>query len=260
MITKQQFWDIAGVTQHSEFEKYLKKIVLKPKERERFFKALLDVDCHCVQQDTFKQYFEEYAAERKSNMQDYTPDEVSNLLVRLTNQNSQHVDDIKTLSKPINGSYNAADFTAGTGSLLIQKWWDDMTNEAPWTYVPHRYFYFAQEFADNVIPYLLLNLALRGMNCIVMHGDTLTGETKQIYLVENSKDDFLQFSDINVMPHNKTVADEFHVSKWIDKPINHIESPENIEFKMTGTPVYVDTPLKVDRSKKPNKYVPEDEQ
>lgn len=72
MISKDQFWKIAGVTQHIQFENFLRKIVFDPEKRNNFFKQLLKLDAQCVVQDTFKQYFEEYAAERKANQQDYT--------------------------------------------------------------------------------------------------------------------------------------------------------------------------------------------
>lgn len=232
---KDQFWKIAGVTQHIQFENYLRKIVFDPEKRNDFFKQLLKLDAQCVVQDTFKQYFEEYVAERKANQQDYTPDEVSKLLSIIVNTkyNADFKNDIEKRYFHKKG-YTAADITAGTGSLLIQKWWADMTAELPWTYVPHRYFYFASELADNVIPYLLCNLALRGMNAIVVHGDALTGETKQVYFIQNSKDDYLSFSDINVMPHSKQVAEEFNVTKWLEEAIDHIESKKIIRRKDYG--------------------------
>lgn len=85
MISKDQFWKIAGVTQHIQFENYLREIIFNPEKRNNFFKQLLKLDAQCVVQDTFKQYFEEYAAERKANQQDYTPDEVSKLLSIIVN-------------------------------------------------------------------------------------------------------------------------------------------------------------------------------
>ncbi|MDT9545391.1 hypothetical protein [Lactobacillus jensenii] len=88
MISKDQFWKIAGVTQHIQFENFLRKIVFDPEKRNNFFKQLLKLDAQCVVQDTFKQYFEEYAAERKANQQDYTPDEVSKLYPSLLTQNT----------------------------------------------------------------------------------------------------------------------------------------------------------------------------
>lgn len=234
MITQKQFWNVANVKQHSEFESFLKKIVFDKSKRTKFFKQLLAIDAQIVQEDTFKRYFEDYSAERKANKQDYTPDEIALLLSKLSNQKRVDTYNPLTETPSINSTqYNACDFTAGTGSLLIQKWWFDMTQETPWNYKPHNYFYFAQEYADNAIPYLLLNLALRGMNCVVIHGDTLTNEVKQIYLVENPDDNYLGFSDINVMPHNDDIKNEFGVSEWVEEEIDHIETPEDLVFDMS---------------------------
>jgi len=188
-LGRNEFYEIAGVKQHAEFERFLRDILFKPKEREEFYRKILAINKD-VYVDTFRAYFEEYAAERKSNQQDYTPDSVSTLVAKLS-----RIDSI--------GPWTAYDPTAGTGSLLIQKWKDDMFQETPFSYAPHNYFYRADELADNAIPYLLHNLALRGINCAVVHGDALERSVKQIYFIQNSNDDFLGFSDINVMPHSK---------------------------------------------------------
>lgn len=211
-LGREEFYKIAGVKQHAEFEKYLRDILFKPEERTKFYKAMLAVDTN-VYVDSFKAYFEQYAAERKSFQQDYTPDSISTLVARLS------------CSDP-SGGWSAYDPTAGTGSLIIQKWKDDLFEENPFSYAPHNYLYRADELADNVIPYLLHNLAIRGMNCIVVHGDALEGTVKQIYFVQNSDDDYLGFSDINVMPHNDMVTDYFQVSNWEEEAIDHIESGE----------------------------------
>lgn len=213
-ITTKDFYNIAGVSQHDEFEKYLKDILFHKETRENFYRKMLEKNTD-VSHDSFRKYFEEYSAERKSHGQDYTPNEVSDLLSTLTDSGNN-----------LNNKYNGYDACAGTGTLIISKWWHDMVQETPFTYSPHNYFYICEEIADNAIPYLLHNLALRGMNCIVIHGDVLDRKVKQIYFVQNSKDNFLGFSDINVMPHNDTVKSEFSVNKWIEKPINHIESKE----------------------------------
>lgn len=213
-MTYEEFYKIAGATQHSEFEAYLKKILLKPKECKKFYDALLEINPK-LSVDTFKPYFELYAAERKSNMQDYTPDAVARLLAVITRS------DAKTLQT---SKYAGWDPTAGTGSLLIQKWNDDRIQESPWSYAPHRYTYRADELADNVIPYLLHNLAMRGMNAIVVHGNALEGKVKQIYFLQNSNDDFMAYSDINVMPHSDDCTKEFGVTEWLEEEIHHIET------------------------------------
>lgn len=171
--------------------------------------------------DTFREYFEQYSAERKTNMQDYTPQEVSVLLSKLTN-----------MGYTDKAGFSAYDPTAGTGALLISKWWDDMVCETLFTYAPHRYFYMAEEYADNAVPYLIHNLAMRGMNAIVVHGDTLSREAKQVYFIQNVKDDALAFSDVNVMPRSEEVAQTFGIWKWVGEPIDHIESSvKGIQYK-----------------------------
>lgn len=212
-LGRDEFYKIAGVKQHAEFEQYLRDILFKPDKRREFYKGMLRVSTD-VYVDSFRAYFEEYAAERKANQQDYTPDSVATILAAITRNNL----------KDSNG-WSGYDPTAGTGSLLIQKWKDDQLAENPLTtYAPHNYLYMAEEMGDNAIPYLLHNLALRGMNCIVIHGDTLERTVKQIYFVQNSADDFLGFSDINVMPHTDDVKNQFDVREWEEDAIDHIES------------------------------------
>lgn len=212
-LVREEFYKIAGVKQHAEFEQYLKDILFKPDERQEFYKAMLRISTD-VYVDSFRAYFEEYAAERKANQQDYTPDTVAHILAAITRNNLQD-----------SNGWSGYDPTAGTGSLLIQKWKDDQLAENPLTtYAPHNYLYMAQEMADNAIPYLLHNLALRGMNCVVIHGDTLERTAKQVYFVQNDDDDFLGFSSINVMPHTDEVKEQFEISGWEEETIDHIES------------------------------------
>ena len=52
------------------------------------------------------------------------------------------------------------------------------------------------ELSARSIPILLLNLSIRGIMGYVYHGDVLTKEVKQKYILLNRKDDTLAFSDI----------------------------------------------------------------
>lgn len=52
------------------------------------------------------------------------------------------------------------------------------------------------ELSARSIPILLLNLSIRGMMGYVYHGDVLTKEVKQKYILLNRKDDTLAFSEI----------------------------------------------------------------
>lgn len=213
MVTKyHEYWDLLEVDQHSQFENKLRELIFKPIKRVEFYKKLLNVK-NDVSTDTFKEYFELYAAERKTNQQDFTPDSIAHLLAELT----------KT-GKKIEDGFSAYDPASGTGTLLIAQWNYDRMKVAPWLYFPHCYFYMAEELSDIAVIYLLHNLALRGMNAIVMHGDSIERKYKQVYFVQNSQDDHMKFSDINVMPRNEWVEKALDVREWIGEPVKHIES------------------------------------
>lgn len=210
MISEKQFYQMAGVEQHSQFEKFLQNILLNKSERETFYKKIIDLDPQCVNEDIFKQYFEDYSAERKSNKQDLTPTGIAELLSELTNNNKS-------------SNWTVIDSAAGTGTLLINKWQKERLKFLPWNYKPSNYFYLAQEKSDITIPYLIHNMAIRGMNVCVIHGDTLAKTAKQVYFIQNAKNDALSFSSVNVMPHSDGLARYLGINEWTEEPINHIE-------------------------------------
>lgn len=214
-LDKKALFKIAGVSQYSQFEKFIKDILFDKEKREAFYRKILAINNN-VSHDSFTQFFQDYSAEQKNMKQDFTPSSIADLISTLVEPDKYNV------TKADN--FSGYDPAAGTGALIIAKWFKDQRSSSIFTYAPHDYLYLVEELADNAIPYLLHNLAIRGMNCIVIHGDTLTRKAKQVYFAQNSKDDFLGFSDINVMPHSKTVEDEFDIREWTEPAINHIES------------------------------------
>ncbi|EPR7330322.1 hypothetical protein ACU8IU_000143 [Listeria innocua] len=58
--------------------------------------------------------------------------------------------------------------------------------------------------------------------------DALTREAKQVYFIQNDKDDLLNFSSFNIMIHSETVEKEFNIHKWLEPVIEHIESPLSV--------------------------------
>lgn len=182
------------------------EILFDKEERERVFKEFLEHE-HDVDYEWFQQYFEDEQADRKNKKQDFTPKSVSQLLTRLTGTGNTYFET-----------------AAGTGGILIQTWDYHRRRTTPFTYKPSDYWYHTEELSDRALPFLLFNYLIRGMNGIVVHGDALTREIKNIYFIQNSKDDFMLFSDLNVMPRNEVVEKEFNVKKWIGDPIIHIES------------------------------------
>lgn len=215
--TYKDFYKLLDVDSHVQFENKLREIIFDKEQRESFYDGMLELEPD-VSFDSFKPYFELYSAERKTNQQDYTPESIASLLSKITRAGKENG----------NGHFTAYDMTAGTGTLLINKWNDDRMQETPWSYAPHRYFYLAEELADNSIPYLIHNLAIRGMNAVVVHGDSLERKVKQVYFIQNSKDDFLAYSDVNVLPHNEDTMKLLDIREWTEEEVDHIESQEVI--------------------------------
>lgn len=219
MVVKyHEYWDLIDVSQHSQFQEKLKTIIFKRNEREKFYDKLLEVKSD-VSIDTFKEYFELYAAERKTMNQDFTPESITKIITKIN-----HVNSLDTTN------FSAYDPTAGTGTMLIAQWDSDRKKVLPFNYYPHNYFYIAEELSDTAIIYLLHNLTLRGMNAIVMHGDSIERKYKQVYFIQNSQDDHMKYSDINVMPRTEFTEKTFDVRSWTGNPIEYLESQKVVWY------------------------------
>ena len=109
------------------------------------FSNLVDGD---LTQDWMQKIYQYYLADRKEKKQDYTPKSVAQLMGAL-----------------IGDADKVVDMCAGSGALIIQKWTQNPNLEVT-----------ALEIDENVIPFLLFNMALRNINCKVIQGDALTGE------------------------------------------------------------------------------------
>ena len=80
--------------------------------------------------------------------------------------------------------------------------------------------------SDNALPFLLFNLMMRGMNATVVHGDSITRKVKQVYLIANENNDFMDFSTLNIFPHSKDVEKTFNVGEWLEEEKTRIELKE----------------------------------
>jgi type I restriction enzyme M protein len=110
-----------------------------------------------LSEDWLQKIFQYYCADRKDKKQDYTPPTVAKLLGILA------------------GSGNCCiDMCAGSGALTIQKW-----------NLNHDIYFELYEFDENVIPYLLFNMAVRKINCMVYHADVLQMEIFKSYKIQD---------------------------------------------------------------------------
>lgn len=197
----------------------LLKILFNKNKREALFRDFLDIN-HDVSLDWFSEYYQKEISEKDKN-QDLTPHQLSELLAKLVNSGSEN--------EPSDTSTNL-DIGAGTGSLTISKWREDCLNSGFFTYKPHEHLYYCEELSDKAIPFLLFNMAIRGINCVVFHGDSFTRKCKGVFLIENQDDEYISFSDINLMPYNDEAKAYFNVNQWdnLDSFGNKIY-PEHVE-------------------------------
>lgn len=210
-FTSEKVNELLGVDETFKVPDKLMSIMMNREEREQTFKAFLEVE-RDTSFDWFHEYFESEQSERKTKKQDFTPDSVSDIMTKLVGKSDTY--------------FEAA---AGTGGIAIRHWWHDLIdNHNPFFYEPSDDYMVLEEKSERALPFLLFNLAIRGINAIVIHGDSLSREVNNVYYLLNDKNDFLAFSTVNVMPQNRTTMKEFNVSRYIDSPIDHIEADINM--------------------------------
>lgn len=187
------------------------QIMLNNNERPKLFEKFLAISGD-LSTDWFHEYFEDEQAERKTKKQDFTPDSIAELLIKLGKPNRD-------------GEYFEP--TAGTGGILIKNWWYDINNDpvkfkksiknlSLWTYDPRNYWYQVEELSDRAIPFLIFNMSIRGMNGAIVQCDSLERKAKEVYFIENDTSNSLAFSKVHKMVHTKAVKQYFEIKEWIN--------------------------------------------
>lgn len=221
---------LLGVEESFKAPTALNEILLDKPRREDLFRKFLKYEKD-LSYDWFRSYFEGDHANRSRLKQDFTPQSIVNVVNVLTG----------------NDGHSYFEPAAGTGGIVAARWHDDQIKTGFFKYRPSMFFYHVEELSDAAMPFLLFNLAIRGMNATVFHGDSLTRECKQVYFIQNDFDDLLQFSSINLMPHSEAVTKEFDVSSWTEDEFSHIESTElsgpvaDVIYMMRGSDHFVGT-------------------
>lgn len=215
-LTTDVINNILGIKESYQASDTLMKILFDKEKREKVFREFLEYEKN-LDFDWFHIYFEEEHANKLKFAQDFTPDSISKIVSRIVAETARE-----------NNSMTL-DTAAGTGSLTIQKWNDDRLKVSSFDYRPSNYFYRCEELSDRALPFLIFNLMVRGMNAIVIHGDALNREAKQVYFIQNDEDDHMMFSSLNVMPHSRDVEKEFDIRHWLEEAIDHKESSLFIE-------------------------------
>ena len=126
--------------------------------------------CDLVQDlsiDWMQKIYQYHLADRKEKMQDYTPRSLALLIGKLAGDA-----DVVT------------DLCAGSGALTIQKW-----------NMNHEQWFDLYELVENVIPFLLFNMAVRNIECTVYHSDVLQQEVYHTYKI-NKGEHFGNFKEM----------------------------------------------------------------
>ena len=109
--------------------------------------------------DWLQMIFQYYSADRKGKKQDFTPKCLAQFLSRL-----------------IGDSAETIDLCAGSGALTIQRWVEN----------PDTVFTL-YEIDENVIPYLLFNMAIRNISATVYQSDILQNETVKAWSIRKGE-------------------------------------------------------------------------
>ena len=192
------------------------------KERDKVFKQFLELYNYDVSWDWFHEYFQEEHAERKSRKQDFTPESIAKVLSGVAD-----MPDNSTIYEP----------TAGTGGVLITNWNQTRMKSNPFTYRPSNYFHLVEELSDRTLPYLLFNLIIRGMNAVVIHGDTLTRESYGVFFIQNDGDDHMKYSSLNRMKYNEDTEKMFNV-KFVEEKHKPILQSQSMPLRLTNPKKY----------------------
>lgn len=197
------------------------EILYDKEKRESLMLDFLKATDMQVDDDTFREYFEIEHADRKNKKQDFTPNSIAKLTSKLIGNRQDGV------------FYEGC---AGTGSMTIAAWDEDRMQHSPFDYRPSWYFYHVEELSDRAIPFLIFNLAMRGMNATVVHCDVLTREAKGAFFIQNDDDDHMKFSSINLLPYTKATERELGV-KFTEKKYKDIKESNRKKLKHLIDPV-----------------------
>lgn len=160
-------------------------------DRNKIYRELIRLNDNDLSYDWFQEFYESDLSERKQKKQDFTPNSLGVLCSLITSQTG-------SIHEP----------TAGSGSMIIADWWLRCMKLLPWEHFPSQNIVSCWELSDRSIPILLLNLSIRGIMGYVYHGDVLTKEVKQKYILLNRKDDTLSFSEIIKADTNAKIVQE----------------------------------------------------
>ena len=164
--------DIEQIPEYIDMLGITIKDILVSEKKDQYLQKYMDI-AESIDFDYLQDIFQEFKKDRKNLNQDYTPKSAAKLLAELV-----YYKEARTVY----------DVCCGSGSLSIALHnIDKDLNFVCW------------EYDENVIPYLLFNLAIRNINAVVIRGDIFTGETFDFYELKQST----KFSDVSIIENYK---------------------------------------------------------
>lgn len=129
-----------------------KTVINNETDKMKSFCDMVDWD---LKKDWLQMIYQYYCADRKDKKQDYTPKCLAQFLSRLIGESAETID-----------------MCAGSGALTIQRWIEN----------PDTVFTL-YEIDENVIPYLIFNMAIRNISATVHQSDILNNETVKSWII-----------------------------------------------------------------------------
>lgn len=157
MLTIDKINELIGVEESFHASYKLAETLKDKNQRNDLFESFLAIE-RDLSSDWFTEYYQSEHSERKGKKQDFTPDGIVALASHLLGETKSN-----------------ADICAGTGGLTIKRHASNKNAS-----------FYCEEFSDRAIPFLLFNLAIRNVDAIVCHGDSLTRKFNAIYKLEKT--------------------------------------------------------------------------
>lgn len=157
MLYHEKINQLLGITESYKAPEKMFQLLMDDSSRENLFQEFLAIESD-LSYEWFQNYFESEHADRKVKKQDYTPTSVSILGAMIIGESNQYFES-----------------AAGTGGMAIQAWNTQKDR-----------FFILEELSDRSLPFLLFNMAIRGVNGIVRHGDSLKQEFSEEYRLINN--------------------------------------------------------------------------
>lgn len=196
MLTTEEINSLLDITDAYQAPRRMLELMLDDVKRKETFLKFLDHE-YRMDYEWFQSYYEQEHAQRKTNKQDFTPQSVSTLLARLAHGNNYH------------------ETACGNGGILIKHWHEQRMRVGIGKYDPRMFWYHAEELSDRAIPFLIFNMSIRGMNGVVLHGDSLERSFKNIYFIRNMDKRYGGFSEVIKMEHSQQLMSELNIRVWI---------------------------------------------